>query len=643
MNEHMSPIPSRIYNVAVDGHVCGPEDIDFGQKVVHLIKYDKDGNEVSFESQVTQANKIYVIHDDFVLSSNVTIPTDCVLKFEGGSINGTYTLTGNNTQIEALDVVIFKSNVIIGGTWNCQRIVSTWFGDITSNDRIKQLINLCSDNIFNHIIVEKGNHQVTAPESMYDGALNIKSNTLFTILGNIVLIPNSNTNYGIINIYDKENITITGDGQVIGDKDTHIGSTGEWGHCVRIIGSNNITINNIKCHEAWGDGIYIGKGTAFSSGIIISNVESYNNRRQGITVGYSKNVIIENCYCHHISGTAPQAGIDIECDVDENIDNVSVVNSRIDNASNGICVMAIDNMPIKNISICNNLINVTETGIQVVSKSKEVACINNNVSGSFGLVLTCDNSEFKNNTIIGTTKCISVYNCENVLVENNKLSGLIELLYNPIISIFKNNAIIGSFSSSNESEGAVFENNKISITQDSVLYGNVLRENNIEINGTCLFGNFKAIINNTIKTISDSENISPYNFVNVYNIINNHFIIDNNSKDIYGILNGSFNSLMRVIENTFELLNGRILHITSSNITIEGRNNNLIGTCYLDLYESATILTKDAMLLHPTSGTTADRPTLKSQENGFRYFDMDLAKPIYWNGTAWVDATGTPV
>lgn len=99
MTEHRSSIPARVYNAAVGGHVCGPEDIDFGQKVVHLIKYDRDGNEVSFESQVTQANKIYVIHDDFVLSSNVTIPTNCVLEFDGGSISGTNTLNGNNAGV----------------------------------------------------------------------------------------------------------------------------------------------------------------------------------------------------------------------------------------------------------------------------------------------------------------------------------------------------------------------------------------------------------------------------------------------------------------------------------------------------------------------------------------------------------------
>ena len=93
----MSPIPSRLYNAAVDGHVCGPDDIDFGQKVVHLIKYDRAGNEVSFESQVTQANKIYVVHDDFVLNNSVTIPANCVLKFDGGSIaNGT--IIGQNSS-----------------------------------------------------------------------------------------------------------------------------------------------------------------------------------------------------------------------------------------------------------------------------------------------------------------------------------------------------------------------------------------------------------------------------------------------------------------------------------------------------------------------------------------------------------------
>ncbi len=121
----MSPIPSRVYNAAVGGHVCGSEDVDFGQKVVHLVKYDKAGNEVSFESQLTQTNKIYVIHDDFVLSNNVTIPSDCVLDFEGGSIIGAAgcTLTMNNCYLKGLPKF---NNVIFAGDIKNSMFDATW-------------------------------------------------------------------------------------------------------------------------------------------------------------------------------------------------------------------------------------------------------------------------------------------------------------------------------------------------------------------------------------------------------------------------------------------------------------------------------------------------------------------------------------
>lgn len=41
------------------------------------------------------------------------------------------------------------------------------------------------------------------------------------------------------------------------------------------------------------------------------------------------------------------------------------------------------------------------------------------------------------------------------------------------------------------------------------------------------------------------------------------------------------------------------------------------------------------------SGTTAQRPTVTTV--GFRYFDTTLGKPAWWNGTSWVDGTGTVV
>ena len=43
------------------------------------------------------------------------------------------------------------------------------------------------------------------------------------------------------------------------------------------------------------------------------------------------------------------------------------------------------------------------------------------------------------------------------------------------------------------------------------------------------------------------------------------------------------------------------------------------------------------------SANTYYRPQLSDhwKDVGFMYFDTDLGKPIWWNGTKWVDANGT--
>lgn len=40
------------------------------------------------------------------------------------------------------------------------------------------------------------------------------------------------------------------------------------------------------------------------------------------------------------------------------------------------------------------------------------------------------------------------------------------------------------------------------------------------------------------------------------------------------------------------------------------------------------------------TGNTASRPA--SPATGYIYFDTTLGLPVWWNGAAWVDATGTP-
>ena len=42
-------------------------------------------------------------------------------------------------------------------------------------------------------------------------------------------------------------------------------------------------------------------------------------------------------------------------------------------------------------------------------------------------------------------------------------------------------------------------------------------------------------------------------------------------------------------------------------------------------------------------GSTSSRPTLTSDDIGYQYFDTTLKKPLFWDGTNWVDATGVTV
>ncbi len=82
----------------------------------------------SFASQLTQTNTIYVIRYNFTLTGNVTVPENCTLEFDGGSISGAYTITGQNTSIKAGLVKIFNIDITLDGTWSLKGLYPEWFG-----------------------------------------------------------------------------------------------------------------------------------------------------------------------------------------------------------------------------------------------------------------------------------------------------------------------------------------------------------------------------------------------------------------------------------------------------------------------------------------------------------------------------------
>jgi polygalacturonase len=168
---------------------------------------------------------------------------------------------------------------------------------------------------------------ITVPAGTYliDAVRSVKlrSYMLLSIdpLAKIVAKPNAADNYNVLladNIHDVE---IAG-GQVIGERDKHLGTTGESGHCIRVRGSSRVTIRDIRLANGWGDGLCVGpkpvyqKNYIYSSDVAVSNIVCTNNRRNGMSIGNVLGMKVYDSEFSYTNGTAPQCGIDIEPDAD---------------------------------------------------------------------------------------------------------------------------------------------------------------------------------------------------------------------------------------------------------------------------------------------------------------------------------------
>lgn len=189
-NENLIPIPGRLHSVATEGHVAGADQIiddetgltldkvtggaleektytsgsDNGMGRIVLRKNLVNGVNTLTQSMINKSNTIYIVQYDFTLGEDITVPENCVLEFDGGSISGSHTLTGNNTGIQAGLIKIFGTDVIFAGTWNVVEAYPEWYGakadGVTDN-------YLAIDKIlfFDTIRFLEGHYKVVAPNN----------------------------------------------------------------------------------------------------------------------------------------------------------------------------------------------------------------------------------------------------------------------------------------------------------------------------------------------------------------------------------------------------------------------------------------------------------------------------------------------
>lgn len=167
-------------------------------------------NNKSFASQVTEPNTIYVIQYDFVLDGDVTIPANCILEFDGGSLNnGVVTLNGAKISAHGK---IFGDNVSFTEESGLV-FKATWFGLNPSVD--------CSDlleNILSYLAIE-GTLMVDT-DIRLDKPISVSNLYYTNIIGEINPVCIGHHKYSILSDYTPQHtndqlISIEGEGVAI--------------------------------------------------------------------------------------------------------------------------------------------------------------------------------------------------------------------------------------------------------------------------------------------------------------------------------------------------------------------------------------------------------------------------------------------
>lgn len=312
----------------------------------------------SFASQLTQANTIYEIRYDFDINdpndeNPVTIPANCVLKFDGGSLsNGT--IIGNHTYIDSKTLCI-KKDITIGGTWDNDIIYTRWFEFLSTNDgttdnllAFKQVQSMANGVGKVKIEFEPDLYlQSSIPQLVHSNAHRYNGTESILYFDQVDYVE-INLNGSTIKLLDNDSVwtniicvsrtnAVIKNGHLTGNADTNNypeytktdGTTGysyEWGYGVCLIGGTLI-VENVAISYCKGDGINAGSWWIYPEGdlensvvgnYMIENCEVSYTGRNGMAFKSSDYGIVRNCKIHHIGtygtvrGWNPKAGIDIE-------------------------------------------------------------------------------------------------------------------------------------------------------------------------------------------------------------------------------------------------------------------------------------------------------------------------------------------
>jgi hypothetical protein len=592
-----------------------------------------------------RTNTIYVIKYDFTLAENITIPANCVLKFDGGSISGEHTITGQNTGIQAGLVKIFNTDVTLAGTWNVCEVFFDWFGAIgdgvTDNSDILQKCIDFAHNNHTSIILKKGLYRVTKTILAY-GDTNIIGNSRIC---NIVWNWSSDD---IMKNYS----AIFFDGEFNSYSNTGIS------YCAKV----GLKIDGIETLPTTDGGQF--KNVAF-----VGNVSDGSNNLLLVYLRRVQHFSIDGCIFTDFHKTLTGVGVCIRDDGSQNVITKSLF------IYNNIGILFYSQ---------NDTCDINVVQANSILQSNIGIFFNGGTGNSIIMNDMGFNTENDIKLIGGQTNFISFNRIESSC--NNNAAIILD--NNAQYNIIKNNFISSYYNKGFVKDNTTFANNSIDLSfnpfnihyglyNDKGLYDFISYKSRLNYGSKCIFDSNENVLNsiaksdyfsnsitinndgeNLIYTITNSSSSLLYAyFININKIEleqnkkNNRFsaicevkVTQSNSDDGFvifeffnkGSIRRSYTNLhdwsLLYISSVSPL--NELLFYVSANSTIQVRNIKVF------IGNDADINAKNDY-----QSFIVDTQEIPSQYKGLsRYCDKaGVNKPLWWNGTAWVDATGATV
>jgi len=151
-----------------------------------------------------------------------------------------------------------------GSTYNVKHYGAVGNGSHDDAPAIQAAINAAAAG--GTVYVPAGTYKVGYNAQGDNASVKLKSNITFQMASGaeIKIATNGAERYQMLDLANLRNVNITG-GTLTGDRDTHTGTTGEWGYCVFLWDCKGVTVTGVKLRNSWGDGLMVAGDTGINS------------------------------------------------------------------------------------------------------------------------------------------------------------------------------------------------------------------------------------------------------------------------------------------------------------------------------------------------------------------------------------------